>query len=833
MAEVTVERLAAVVGVSVERLLKQLKDAGVGKKSQDEVINLEEKQKLLTYLKQVHTDTGNNTEQEKHADGKKLENKAKSPFKSKGKVIVNVEVRKKRPIVKAETPKAKDYKANKKRPTKHQGAKPEFKNTAGAKYDKSRGEKNTTDKNSRVVNKKPSSFAPASAPVTHADKFSNQPIPATDSRRAKKKNKHKDNKFESDGFKGKQGGKKSRYDGRDEWKSKRNKSSRASAPESVAMHGFTKPTAPVVRDIEIPETIIVAELANRMAVKAADVIKVLFKMGSMATINQVIDQETACIVVEEMGHKYKLVKADYLEDSLLENKDDDTYQKYPRSPVVTVMGHVDHGKTSLLDYIRKAKVQSGESGGITQHIGAYHVDTDHGGITFLDTPGHAAFTAMRARGAKVTDIVVLVVAADDGVMPQTEEAINHAKAAEVPIIVAVNKIDKPEADLERVKTELSGRNVVPDEWGGDSQFIPVSALTGEGIDNLLEGISNESELLELQASKEGLARGTVVESRIDKGRGVVTTALVQNGLLKMGDYVLAGHNSGRIRAIISDSGKPLETAGPSTPVEILGIDGVPNAGDELVVLNDERKIREIADMRQTRFREGKLAKQQATNLENLMHSMKSSAQKKKNLNIVLKTDVRGSLEALVDSLQKLGNEEVCVNVISSGVGGINETDANLALASNAVLVGFNVRADSLSRKVIEAEQLDLRYYSIIYDVLDDVEKALSGMLGSDAREEICGVAEVRQVFSGAKFGYIAGCIVLEGTVHRNKKIRVLRDDVVIFEGELESLKRFKDDVNEVKQGTECGIAVKSYNDVKEGDKIEVFQVVQVQRTLSS
>jgi translation initiation factor IF-2 len=563
------------------------------------------------------------------------------------------------------------------------------------------------------------------------------------------------------------------------------------------------------------------------------VIKVLFKMGSMATINQVIDQETACIIVEEMGHKYKLVKADYLEDSLLKNKDDDTYKKYPRSPVVTVMGHVDHGKTSLLDYIRKTKVQSGESGGITQHIGAYHVDTDHGGITFLDTPGHAAFTAMRARGAKVTDIVVLVVAADDGVMPQTEEAINHAKAAEVPIIVAVNKIDKPESDLERVKNELSGRNVVPDDWGGDAQFIPVSALTGEGIDKLLESISLQSELLELQASKEGLARGAVIESRIDKGRGVVMTALVQSGLLKIGDYVLAGHNSGRIRAIISDSGVSLESAGPSTPVEILGIDGVPNAGDELVVLDDERKIREIADMRQTRFREGKLAKQQATNLENLMHSMKSSTQKKKNLNIVLKADVRGSLEALVDSLQKLGNDEVCVSVISSGVGGINETDANLALASNAIIVGFNVRADSLSRKVIEAEQLDLRYYSIIYNMLDDAEKALSGMLGSDSREEICGVAEVRKVFSGAKFGYIAGCIVLEGTVYRNKKIRVLRDDIVIFEGELESLKRFKDDVNEVKQGTECGIAVKSYNDVKEGDKIEAFQVIQVQRTLSS
>ncbi len=567
-----------------------------------------------------------------------------------------------------------------------------------------------------------------------------------------------------------------------------------------------------------------------MAVKAADVIKAMFKMGSMVTINQVIDQDTASIVVEEMGHKYKLTKADAIEDTLVDDQlEDVVYEAKPRAPVVTVMGHVDHGKTSLLDYIRKSRVQAGEAGGITQHIGAYHVQTDRGMVSFLDTPGHAAFTAMRARGAKATDIVILVVAADDGVMPQTEEAVQHAKAAGVPIVVAVNKIDKEDADPDRVKNELSARDVIPEEWGGDTQFIPVSALTGQGVEELLEAVILQAEVLELTAPDEGPAKGVVVESRLDKGRGPVATVLVQAGMLKQGDNILVGQQYGRVRAMLDEDGKAIKEAGPSIPVEILGLDGTPDAGDEMLVVRDERKAREIALFRQGKFREVKLARQQASKLENMFSKM--GAEEKKTLNIVLKADVRGSLEALTASLEEQGNDEVEVKVISGGVGGITETDANLALASHAVIVGFNVRADATARKVIESEELDLRYYSVIYDIIDDVKKALTGMLGSDTREQIVGVAEVREVFRSPKFGAVAGCMVIEGTVYRNDRIRVLRDNVVIYEGELESLRRYKDDVNDVRNGMECGIAVKSYNDVKPGDKIEVYKTIEVQRTL--
>ena len=593
-------------------------------------------------------------------------------------------------------------------------------------------------------------------------------------------------------------------------------------------HGFQAPVGPMVREVSLGETITVAELAQQMAVKGAEVVKLMFKMGTPVTINQVLDRETAQIVVEELGHSVKLINSNALEDQLAEsiNYEGDALG---RAPVVTVMGHVDHGKTSLLDYIRRAKVATGEAGGITQHIGAYHVQTDRGMITFLDTPGHAAFTAMRARGAKATDIVILVVAADDGVMPQTEEAVQHAKAAGVPIVVAINKVDKPEADIDRIKNELAGRGVIPDDWGGDTQFIPVSAKQGTNIDTLLEAVLLQAELLELTAVPSAPAQGIVIESRLDKGRGPVATILVQNGTLRQGDIVLVGANYGRVRAMLDEIGNPIKEAGPSIPVEVLGLDGTPNAGDDVLVVPDEKKAREVALFRQGKFREVKLARQQSAKLENIFDNMGQA--EKKTLNIVLKADVRGSLEALQSALVDLGNDEVQVTVVGTGVGGITESDANLALASQAVVFGFNVRADAGARKIVETEGIDLRYYNVIYDIIEDVKKALTGMLGSDVREHIIGIAEVRDVFRSPKFGAIAGCMVIEGLVHRNRPIRVLRDDVVIFEGELESLRRFKDDVAEVRAGMECGIGVKSYNDVKVGDKIEVFEKVQVARSL--
>ncbi|MFI8431883.1 translation initiation factor IF-2, partial [Pseudomonas sp. NPDC078863] len=593
-------------------------------------------------------------------------------------------------------------------------------------------------------------------------------------------------------------------------------------------HGFQSPTGPVVRDVQIGETITVGDLANQMSVKAAEIIKFVFKLGPPATINQVLDQETAQLVAEELGHKVTLVSDTALEDSLAESLKFEG-ESFSRAPVVTVMGHVDHGKTSLLDYIRRAKVAAGEAGGITQHIGAYHVETDRGMVTFLDTPGHAAFTAMRARGAKATDIVILVVAADDGVMPQTIEAVQHAQAAGVPLVVAVNKIDKPGADLDRIRSELSVHGVTSEDWGGDTPFVPVSAKMGTGVDELLEAVLLQAEVLELKATPSAPGRGVVVESRLDKGRGPVATVLVQDGTLRQGDMVLVGSNYGRVRAMLDENGKPIKEAGPSIPVEILGLDGTPDAGDEMSVVADEKKAREVALFRQGKFREVKLARAHAGKLENIFENMGQA--EKKTLNIVLKSDVRGSLEALNGALNGLGNDEVQVRVVGGGVGGITESDANLALASNAVLFGFNVRADAGARKIVEQEGLDMRYYNVIYDIIEDVKKALTGMLGSDVRENILGVAEVRDVFRSPKFGAIAGCMVIEGVVHRNRPIRVLREDIVIFEGELESLRRFKDDASEVRAGMECGIGVKSYNDVKVGDKIEVFEKVQVARSL--
>ena len=590
-------------------------------------------------------------------------------------------------------------------------------------------------------------------------------------------------------------------------------------------HGFNRPAAPVSRDVVIGETITVAELAQKMAVKSAEVIKTLMKLGEMVTINQVIDQATAQIVAEEMGHKVILRRENEIEEEVLAERKT-SENAVTRAPVVTIMGHVDHGKTSLLDYIRKSKVAAGEAGGITQRIGAYHVKTRGSGITFLDTPGHAAFTAMRARGAQVTDIVVLVVAADDGVMPQTVEAIQHAQAAKVPLIVAINKMDKPGADPTRVINELIQHSVIPESMGGETQFVEVSAKTGMGVDSLLEAILLQAEMLELKAVADGMAAGVVIESRLDKGRGPVATVLVREGTLHKGDVVLCGLEYGRVRALRNEKGQNLESAGPSIPVEIYGLSGVPVAGDEVTVVRDEKKAREVALFRQGKYRELKIAKQQKAKLENMFKDNTAS-----ELNVVLKADTQGSVEAISDALNKLATDEVKVNIVGSGVGGITETDSTLAAASNAIIVGFNVRADGPARRVIESEGVDLHYYSVIYDLLDDVKKAMSGMLKAEVRQEIIGMAEVRDVFRHPKYGAIAGCMVVEGLVKRSAPIRVLRDNVVIFEGELDSLRRFKDDVSEVKSGTECGICVKNYQDVRVGDQIEVFENVEVKRSL--
>ncbi|MBB1488093.1 translation initiation factor IF-2 [Oceanospirillum sediminis] len=830
MAETTVKEFAESVGRPVERLLEQMSEAGLPHKRQEENVSEKDKQTLLTFLKKSH---GGET-----AEPGKITLKRRTTSKLKtggGKKTVNIEVRKKRTYVKrneaelaeekrkaeedakrkeaeeAKRKAAEDAKRKEAEDAKRKEAEDAKRKAEQEKAPANAGAKSAEDKPARQRTFRDAPAAPAKpagkGKKTHGKpEFSKRAEGGDDSRRSGRKDRG-----------GKKGGKRGGNDRR---------GSQANGPKRE--HGFEKPTAPIVREVAIPEAITVSELAEKMAVKAAEVIKVMFNMGAMATINQVIDQDTAQLVVEEMGHKFKLINDNALEDDFL---DAISYEgkEVTRAPVVTVMGHVDHGKTSLLDYIRRAKVADGESGGITQHIGAYHVETGHGMVTFLDTPGHAAFTAMRARGAKATDVVILVVAADDGVMPQTEEAIHHAKAAGVPIVVAVNKIDKEAADPDRVKTELAAKEVIPEEWGGDVPFVHVSAKAGTGVDELLDAVLLQAEILELTAVPEAPAKGVVVEARLDKGRGPVSTVMVQNGTLRKGDMVLAGVHYGRVRALIDENGHQTEEAGPSIPVEILGLDGTPDAGDEFTVVKDERKAREVALFRQGKFRDVKLARQQAAKLENMFENMGKG--EVANLNVVLKTDVRGSLEAISAALQDLSTDEVKVNIISSGVGGIAETDANLALASNAVLVGFNVRADASARTIVEREEIDLRYYSVIYELIDHVKQAMTGMLAPEFKEEIVGIAEVRDVFRSPKLGAIAGCMVVEGTVYRNKKIRVLRDNVVIYEGELESLRRFKDDVNEVRNGVECGIGVKNYNDVKEGDKIEVFDKVKVERTL--
>ena len=610
------------------------------------------------------------------------------------------------------------------------------------------------------------------------------------------------------------------------WRGQKTKSK--SNKDSDAEHAFNAPTEPIVHEVLVPETITVADLAHKMAVKAGEVIKALMKMGMMVTINQVLDQETAIIIVEEMGHIAKAAAANDPETFLDDTEHTEAILE-ARPPVVTVMGHVDHGKTSLLDYIRRSRVASGEAGGITQHIGAYHVETERGMVTFLDTPGHEAFTAMRARGAKATDIVILVVAADDGVMPQTIEAVHHAKAAGVPLVVAVNKIDKPEANSERVKQELVAEEVVPEDWGGDTMFVEVSAKTGKGIDELLEAVLLQAEVLELRASKNTPAKGLVIEGRLDKGRGPVSTILVQSGILNRGDMLLAGSSFGRVRAMLDEAGNDIKEAGPSIPVEILGLSDVPNSGEEVIVLNDERKAREIALFRQGKFRDVKLAKQQAAKLENMFENMGEG--EVKSLPLIIKSDVQGSYEALSTSLQKLSTDEVKVNIIHTGVGAVTESDVNLSVASKAVLIGFNVRADAGARKLIESSGVDVRYYNIIYEAVDEIKAALGGMLAPEKKESAIGLVEVREIYRISKVGAVAGCYVQDGVIKRNSKIRVLRGDVIIHTGELDSLKRFKDDVKEVKSNFECGLSLRNYNDIEVGDLLEVYEVVEVARTL--
>lgn len=839
MADVTVNQLAQIVGIPVERLLNQLQEAGLSFTDDKQTVNEEQKRVLLNHLKSGSTSDARAkperiTLRRKSVSQVTLGNDAHS-----GKTV-NIEVRKKRTYVKrtslteplaeveAEEPEVDinlpevavdeaETEATELEPSTEQGAEPEV-STEADDTTVSEPDVLVVDVIEPIIqleeNLPEPSVSKKTPPKADADK--------SDFKKGKKKGKYQapvhEEKDRALSIHGKRHKGKKRKGGE--------KSDKYREAEEALTHGFAKPTAPVTREVLIPETITVAELAKRMSVKAAEVIKVMMGLGAMATINQVIDQETAVIVVEEMGHVAVMRKDDAIEQTL-----DDALHKgsqtESRAPVVTIMGHVDHGKTSLLDYIRRAKVAAGEAGGITQHIGAYHVQTPQGNITFLDTPGHAAFTAMRARGAQATDIVVLIVAADDGVKPQTVEAVQHAKAAKVPIIVAVNKMDKPGADPERVMNELSGYEVISEAWGGDTMFVNISAKSGEGIDQLLDAILLQSEVLELTAHTDGAAKGVVIESRLDKGRGPVATVLVQNGTLRKGDIILAGLQYGRVRALVSDNGTLVDSAGPSIPVEVLGLSAIPHAGDEALVVPDEKRAREVALFRQGKFRDVKLARQQKTSLEGIIDTM--TATELKALNVVLKADMQGSVEAIADALVKLSTDEVNVKIIASGVGGITESDVHLAIASNALLIGFNVRADAGAKRLVELEGVSLHYYSVIYDIVDQVKGALSGMAEPKFREEIVGIAEVRDVFRSPKIGAIAGCMVTEGVIKRNNPIRVLRDNVVIYEGTLESLRRFKDDVVEVRQGIECGIGVKNYNDVKPGDQIEVFETVEIKR----
>ena len=828
MANITVNQLAGRVGLSVDLLLAKFKEAGLPQTSADEVVTDEQKEKLLSHMQ---------TPQQQAPKKITLSLKKTTDLSHR---TQSVEVRKKRSFVMPtadEIQKMAKREAEQKVAEEARLAEEEKRKAAEAEAKQQLEEekrKKPTDVESKKETAEPAVPEVASLPSAttederkhghHGKEKEHHKVGEADDVEAVKAKKVIKAKPEDRGvhhFSIAAIDEDDEKEGRDRY-AVRHKKRKSHGRKPVV----TKSLEPIIRKVEIPESITVSDLAQKMAIKGIEVVKTLMKMGMMVTINQVIDQDTAVLVVEELGHHPIALNENALEEAVM--NEEVTGDLKPRAPVVTIMGHVDHGKTSLLDYIRRTKVASGEAGGITQHIGAYHVETPKGVITFLDTPGHAAFTAMRARGANCTDIVVLVIAADDGVMPQTIEAIQHAKAANAPIVVAITKVDKPETDLEKVKQALTVHEIIPEDWGGENMFVGVSSKTGQGIDDLLDAILLQAEVLELKAVVDTPARGVVLESRLDKGRGVVASVLVRLGTLNKGDILLTGTEFGRVRALFDEVGQQVESVGPSIPVEVLGLSGLPKAGDPMIVVESEKKAREVALFRQGKFRNTHLERGVAT-LENLFERLGEGEQK--SLNVVLKTDVQGSLEALVDSLNKLSTDEVKVSVIASGIGGITESDMNLAMASSAVVFGFNVRADQAAKQLAEREKIDLRYYSVIYNLLDDVKQAMTGMLSPKFREEIIGIAQVREVFRSSKFGTISGCMVTEGIIKRNNPIRVLRDNVVIFEGALESLRRFKDDANEVRQGMECGIGVKNYQDVKVGDQVEVFERIKVERTL--
>jgi translation initiation factor IF-2 len=833
--------------VPVDRLIEQLDEAGIKVGGPNDVISEDAKLELLTHLKKNH---GRKDAADSAPRRITLNRKSNSELKlasSQGRArTINVEVRQKRTYIKRDVLEEQARKQQEEldaarraqeeaRNAVERSVREEQEKREAAERERIAAEQREAEERKRAEEEQRRAAAADEAAKQRAEeerrkaaqseKEAQQRAEAERARQKAKKERMTDEPSEgdhtlhvADGMAGRR---------------KKKKQRRRAVPVNVdPQHAFEKPTAPVVRDVEIGETITVSELASRMAIKANEVIKALMKMGMMVTINQVLDQDTATLVVEEMGHTAKPVKEEALEDQLIQSVEEAASSEaaVTRAPVVTIMGHVDHGKTSLLDYIRRTKVAAGEAGGITQHIGAYNVETGNGRITFLDTPGHAAFTAMRARGAKVTDIVVLVVAADDGVMPQTIEAIQHAKAAGVPIVVAINKIDKPGGDLDRIRRELSNYELISEEWGGETLFVQVSALTGQGVDKLLESLLLQAELLDLKAVDSGPAAGVVLESSLERGRGAVATVLIHKGKLQIGDILLAGEEYGRIRAMFDEAGKTISSAGPSTPVVVLGLSGTPRAGDDVQVVADERQARDVAAFRHSSKRESKLAHQQAAKLENIFSQMQAGGTP--SIQLLIKADVHGSAEALRDALEKITSEDVKVSVVSSGVGGITESDVQLAATSKAIIIGFNVRADAGARGAIKETGVDIRYYSIIYEAIDDIKAAASGLLAPEIREQIVGLAEVREVFRSPKFGNVAGCMVVDGYVRRSNPIRVLRNNVVIFEGALESLRRFKDDVNEVRAGTECGIGVRNYNDVKAGDQIECYERTEIVRKVS-
>jgi translation initiation factor IF-2 len=844
MAEVTVADFAKVLKVPVDRLMEQLDEAGIKVGGPNDVISEDAKLELLTHLKKNH---GRQDAADSAPRRITLNRKSQSELKlasGQGRArTINVEVRQKRTYIKRDVLEEQARKQQEEldaarraeenaRNQEERSVREEREKREAEERERLAAEQREAEERKRAEDEQ--------RRAAQADQAAKQ---RAEEERRKAQTAEKEAQQRAEAERARQKAKKERMveeptdgdhtlhvaDGMAGRRKKKKQRRRSVAVNVDPQHAFEKPTAPVVRDVEIGATITVSELAQRMAIKSNEVIKALMKMGMMVTINQVLDQDTATLVVEEMGHTAKPLKETAIEDQLIQSVEEaeGASEAVARAPVVTIMGHVDHGKTSLLDYIRRTRVAAGEAGGITQHIGAYNVETPKGRITFLDTPGHAAFTAMRARGAKVTDIVVLVVAADDGVMPQTIEAVQHAKAAGVPIVVAINKIDKPGGDLDRIRRELSNYELISEEWGGETLFVSVSALTGQGVDKLLDSLLLQAELLDLKAADTGPAAGVVLEASLERGRGAVATVLISKGKLQIGDILLAGQEYGRIRAMFDESGQQIPFAGPSMPVVVLGLSGTPMAGDDVQVVEDERQARDVAQFRHSRERESKLAHQQAAKLENIFSQMQAGGLP--SIQLLIKADVHGSAEALRDALEKITSEDVKVTVVGSAVGGITESDVQLAAASKAIIIGFNVRADAAARGAIKESGVDIRYYSIIYEAIDDIKAAASGLLAPEVREQIVGLAEVREVFRSPKFGNVAGCMVVDGYVRRSNPIRVLRDNVVIYEGQLESLRRFKDDVGEVRAGTECGIGVRNYNDVKVGDQIECYERTEIVR----